>query len=346
MLEKSQPANYFFEVLKSNQQPSWSETEKSLIIGNKRLNLSYIQYWAYPKDSGKTHSDLPHAEVIASANQTPEPALLIDQLPEDEGGNLEIVLEKDGHAWAKGQSSLENLEDNVNSMIEYANERFSMKVEGFMTTDRVSAAVNQKLDQLEKKDFTNETNSQPAPGPSPTTQDIPKINSQLPISGIYGSSRGGSGSLSSKIWVAIPVLLLVLAFTIVALFGDEIISKFNTESVQPEITPAPLVEPTATPTPEVVIDRSKHSLRVLNGTLQSGAAGTLAETLKEKGWNVIKVGNAPKFDNPKTYIKVKKGLLDLENLLLKDLSGQYDATSAGGLDVSDKADAEVVIGQE
>lgn len=146
-MERSDPAEYFLQVVKDRDMPQWPRPEEELVVGSQPLDGGYTQYWAYLKESSKEADELPHAEVIASENKAEKQAILIDQY--GPSGEMELVLVKDGHAWGKEQSSLDNLEDNISSLLDFAMEQFNMEIEHFMTTARVPKEVEDKLDDLE-----------------------------------------------------------------------------------------------------------------------------------------------------------------------------------------------------
>lgn len=144
---------YYLQVLKKGETPKWPRPEDQLIIGSQDLDPNYTQYWAYHQDSSKTSDDLPPAEVVASENQTPKPAILVDQprplLKEDEEDVLDLILVKDGHAFFYTSSSIATLKSNIENVLDEAVNKFNMTVEHFMTTSRVSEEVEKALDDLE-----------------------------------------------------------------------------------------------------------------------------------------------------------------------------------------------------
>lgn len=47
---------------------------------------------------------------------------------------------------------------------------------------------------------------------------------------------------------------------------------------------------------------SRGTVEVLNGTPLKGAAGVVAERLRAKGFDVVKIGNAPDQNHPRTLV--------------------------------------------
>lgn len=345
-------AQYFLQVVKTGDEPKWPHGEEDMVVGSKDIGSGFTQYWAYLKDSGKEALDLPPAEVIASENATDKPAILIDQA----GDDLEIVLVKDGHAWAKTDSSLDNLEDNITSILDFANLTFNMKVEHFMTTDRVTTEVEKKLDDLEEADENKEAVVEDKPSEeSPSIKPLSQNPfGDYPPTGIYGSStkNDGNGKSAGKkpspLAIIIPVLLIGAAFVGVILFGNKAFSKVS-NIINPPPSPAPTATPTPTPTPTPAptVERSEFKVRVLNGTLTSGAAGALAKELEAKGWKILTTGNASNNATLQTLIRVKKDSDEnLSKVMIMDLSGKYEASVSADLKPADKADVEVVIGKK
>ena len=155
----------------------------------------------------------------------------------------------------------------------------------------------------------------------------------------YGKKNGASKPLLLLLGL---IVLLVIGAT-----GYLLRDKF-TSSEEPTPTPRPsggLETPVTQPTPTPSFDRSKYTLRVLNGTKTSGLAATVSAQLKDLGYTIDKTGNATNSAFTKTLVRVKKdsgtGLLEQ---LIKDLSPDYDLEEGGNLKDSDDVDAEVVLG--
>ncbi len=402
---------YYLQVLKG-ESPKWPRPEDQLTIGSQDLGEGYTQYWAYHQDSPKTAEDLPPAEIVASENPTPKPAILVDQprpsLKEDEEDVLDLILVRDGHAYFYTPSSISSLKDNIEIILDEAVNKFDMEVEHFMTTGRVSEDVEKALDDLEdtemegnkeeeesveeeapseevkSEDLSAETEvnepeaagamspedmqtvepKEPAfEGPRPVmnqrpqveeslddlNKTIPHVNTQVPSSGIYLNhskrvENTSSGNGSSKLWLLIPVILLVLAFGSVFMFRDRLFSAVTTTTT--EATPTPTQAPSPTPTPAPAVERKNFKVRVLNGTTKTGAAGTLASTLKDLGWDVTKTGNNDDQKVEAGFIRFKEGKEDAVATMIADLGTNYTASSSGTLKSSDTVDLEVVIGSK
>lgn len=375
----SHPEEYFLQVVKKGQTPHWSAPEEELQINSQEIGGGYQQYWAYPKGQGRDSQDLPPAELLASANVASQPLLIIDQIP-GEPPLLDLVLAKDGHAWAHTQSSINNLEDNLAETLEYAQENFHFTVQNFTATSRVSPEVDKRLNDLENsgkgeaeeeeasedgeaiKD-SGTVNVQPEnhsiPNEPAISEEVPQheikmvgaLKNPWPEGALarpsgVGISHQGVSRLPKKKLTFLVIGILGIMGTAVAFRGQLLQQSKNlTQGGNPvveEAIPTPL--PTPTPTPS--LDRSQFKLRVLNGTTKAGAAKGLADELEILGWEVDKTGNASTQAVQQTYIRGKKGLESTIEGLTKDLSSKYQATLSGELKESDTADLEVVIGKE
>src|SRR3990172_8006839 len=130
-------AQYYLQVVKTGEAPAWPRPEEELIVGQQDISDGYTQHWAYPKESGKSAQDLPEAEGLADKISADRPVLLIDQpgLSNGDGeGFLDLIVVKDGHAWGRTQSSMQNLEDNIAASLDFAKRKFNINIEHFMST--------------------------------------------------------------------------------------------------------------------------------------------------------------------------------------------------------------------
>lgn len=345
---------YYLQVVRSGEEPKWPKPVEDLIVGHQPLTLSFTQYWAYPKESNKSEQELPHAEELAAKNLTPRPAVLIDQID----SNLELILVKDGHAWAKTESSVVNLEDNLSSLLHIAHNQLEVSVEHFMTTERVSAEVEKKLDDLEEaSDGGVKSDSKESPEPVAAEEQVvssPRVN--IPPAG--ASSYAGQGysldqsSKSSKLVFVIPILVLAVAFLGVVGSDKDLSGKISrklgslpllsTPTPTPTVTPTP--SPSPTPTPSV--ERSKYKVRVLNGTTRTGAAATLSQKLSDLGWQILSTGNAGNQNYDQTQVMSKGEQGDATSVLVNDLGSDYQASISSQLKPTDKADLQVIIGKK
>ncbi len=186
-----------------------------------------------------------------------------------------------------------------------------------------------------------DSTSDPAESDSASVhQEFRKVDTtqQTPSSGLYSSQKSGPGK----------VLLLVLGLIVLLAIGATgylLRNKFT--KAEPSPTPTPeLQAPAAEPSPTPSFDRSKFTIRVLNGTSTSGLAGSESAKLKDLGYKIGKTGNATSSATPRTLVKVKASASGLSDALIKDLKSDYDASDAGKLKDSDDADGEVVLGSK
>lgn len=161
-----------------------------------------------------------------------------------------------------------------------------------------------------------------------------------PTTGIYNDPPKGSSKL----------VMLILAVVILAVIGASayfLRGKF-TGSAEPSPSPleeVSITESTPAPTPSG-LDRSKFTLRVLNGTGTAGLAASVSAKLKDLGYQIERTGNATNSAFTKTIVRGKTDSTDLIAQLIKDLAPEYDASQGASLRASDASDAEVIIGEE
>lgn len=153
------------QVVKAGEYPRWPRPEGELVINHRPLGSGYVQCWAYPKDQDDARA-VPPAELLAQRFPHDKgPLIAIDQPTE---GLLELVLVKEGHAWAHTFSSRENLEDNLNAILDFCQKKFNIKVEGYMTTSSVGPEIEKQLDEIE-------TNTQEAEEETPVQKTATSV---------------------------------------------------------------------------------------------------------------------------------------------------------------------------
>lgn len=134
----------------------------------------------------------------------------------------------------------------------------------------------------------------------------------------------------------------------------EVIPTEEPTPTQEETTPTK--KPTSTPTPKPTVnpidkttglDRSKLSIRVLNGSGATGAAKKASDFLESLGYNVIQIGNADSSDYAQTEIQISSAQSKYLDLLKKDLSTNHTiGNTSTDKSASESADAIVIIGKE
>lgn len=327
---------YYLQVVKTGEAPEWPRPKEDLDVFSQPLDGGLIQYWAYPKDIGKTADNMPHAEEIANHNKSDSPAIIIDQISDHltTGSCLELILVKDGHALAKTESNLDNLESNITSLLDSGKQSFGITAEHFMSTSNVFPEVEKRLDDLEEAETEEK-------------EDMPeeKERDQNP----YFAERPAiiSERKRSKIVVFIPILVLIIIFGGVVFYRDKLLAKVMNKINPPKpavikVTPTP----TPIPTPTITLERFKYKVRVLNGTPKTGAAGVLADKLKTLGWQIDKTGNATSSAIAESYVRSKTGQDNAVKVLIADVSDYEAASSSADLKPADKADLEFVIGKK
>lgn len=142
-------------------------------------------------------------------------------------------------------------------------------------------------------------------------------------------------------------LFLVVGIVVLVLIGGSaylLRGKFQKPKIEePKEPPSVQISsPQITQNPS--FDRSKFTVRVLNGTKKTGLAASVSAKLKELGYKTEPEGNATSSAILRTEVKVKEGAIGLLEQLIKDLSPDFDATSGALLKASDVIDGEVILG--
>lgn len=355
---QSAQSEYYLQIVKSGDNLQWPVPEEELTIGSQEIGSGYTQYWAYSKSSGKEATDLPHAEVVASEHLTHDPVVLIDQpypATAEVKNYLELILAKDGHAFGKSESSLDNLEDNLGSILDYAKNQLGIQINHFMTTKRVSPEVETMLDKLEGGRGGNTVESEETVAVDPVPVSAPGVSSGPgdPIKTAWGADNSKLASQtpnnhSNMIKIGVIIIILAILLGGAFIFRDRISSKLNGP---PQVTdegekqPFPTPQPSPTPTP-ISLDRSQLKVRVLNGTTKTGAAATLADKLKKLEWQITNTGNNSRQDIAGTLVRAKSATDSAAQVLVFDLAPDLKASISADLKKTDKADLEVVIGKE
>ena len=166
----------------------------------------------------------------------------------------------------------------------------------------------------------------------------PQEPQQLAPSPIMDENEG-----KSKKPLIIVVIIVVMAVAIIS--GYFLYTKkLKTENVKPQPTPISQTSQSPDPSPKA-ITRTDWILEVLNGSTKKGAAAVLAQKLTEKGYQVIKTGNAPE-DVATSQVFFADSTKDQADLFLEDIKEELlNPTNAGNLEDS-TASARIIIGED
>jgi len=152
-------------------------------------------------------------------------------------------------------------------------------------------------------------------------------------------------------WLWLLIFLIIIGALAFAFFRGigpfESISPFTkgNASPTPSASPVAVSSPMVEESPAADLDRSEVSVRVLNGSGVSGKAASVRDFLEELGWTVDSIGNADADDYESTEVRFKSEFEDFANLIVDDLSSDYDSSlSSDELDASASADIEVIVG--
>jgi hypothetical protein len=160
------------------------------------------------------------------------------------------------------------------------------------------------------------------------------------------SSRIAPRKTSMKKFLIFLIVLAVIAlgvgwFATTVFFQGESNETSKQEIVQ--VSPIPVA---ATPTPMPQLNKEEWSFEILNGTTVSGSAKKIADSLKEKGYTVVKTGNADNNEYEITKIMVSDNLSSKVDLLITDISDIIKiATVSGSLEGSTPS-ARIIIGSD
>ncbi len=94
---------------------------------------------------------------------------------------------------------------------------------------------------------------------------------------------------------------------------------------------------------EPVVDKSKVRIDVLNGNGIAGSAKEIADLLERSGFNVRNIGDADRYDYPRTIIHYKPGHKDVAQLVAEQIKTKYSAILRE--DSSIQADIIVILGR-
>lgn len=195
-----------------------------------------------------------------------------------------------------------------------------------------------------KEDLEKDTIEEELTGDEKVEDDqSPKYFHSSGSSEIYaGKSRSSSGK-------KIPVLLGIAIIILVGGASIYFLRARPAGEAKPTSIPvseSPLLGPESTSSPQPSFDRSKYTLRVLNGTKLNGLAASASSKLKDLGYKIERTGNATNSAFLKTVVRVKPDLEELLENLLKDLSTlDFKGEEGPELKDSDSSDGEVILGE-
>jgi len=141
-------------------------------------------------------------------------------------------------------------------------------------------------------------------------------------------------------------LFIFIFLALLAVLG--LFFKYQIKGIFIKASPTP-TPATATPAPTPTqnpLNRSDWSLEVLNGSGVTGQAKKLADKLKEKGYVVVRSGNADKQNYDTSQIFIKKEQQDKVNLVVADLKDIVKISSVAGELKDSTASARIIIGKD
>lgn len=150
------------------------------------------------------------------------------------------------------------------------------------------------------------------------------------------------------LWIIVPTALLVGALVggLITYFSG-IASLNSTGSETPTPVATIVSDVTATPVASVApsLKRDGLKVQVLNGSGVAGAAGKAKTLLEGLGYKSVDTGNASSSNFVNTEVAVKESSKEYLELVIKDLSKEYEATDAAKvLPTSSKYDIVITLG--
>ncbi len=151
------------------------------------------------------------------------------------------------------------------------------------------------------------------------------------------------------LWIIVPTALLVGALVggLITYFSG--LSRLESTDSSPTPVATSVSETKETPVASNTSNfkRDGLKLQVLNGSGVSGAAGKAKTLLEGLGYTSVDTGNASSSNFVKTEVSVKESTKEYLDLVIKDLSKEYEATAAAKvLSNTSKYDIVITLGQK
>lgn len=151
------------------------------------------------------------------------------------------------------------------------------------------------------------------------------------------------------LWIIVPTALLVGALVggLITYFSGLSRLEGDEPTVTPVATTASEVKETPVASSAPTLKRDGLKLQVLNGSGVSGAAGKAKTLLEGLGYTSVDTGNASSSDFANTEVAVKESAKEYMDLIIKDLSKDYEATAAAKvLPTNSKYDIVITLGKK
>ena len=118
------------------------------------------------------------------------------------------------------------------------------------------------------------------------------------------------------------ILVIVLLVALLAEPVSQHVTKVAEQKVLAPVAkpkPAPVVATKRTATAAPGLSRSETTVIVLNGNGRTGAAATMAERVRGKGYAIGSVGNAPSAEYPRSLVMYRSGFAAEGKRIARDL---------------------------
>lgn len=143
-----------------------------------------------------------------------------------------------------------------------------------------------------------------------------------------------AAAIAAAAIASVELVLLVLVGGTLIVKPDTGPRKARLEAAAPAPTPAATPKPAAKP-PAAKLPRGKVAVMILNGNGRTGAASSAAARVKDRGYRVGTVTNAPRQDYPRSLVMYRTGYAGEGTRLARDLGitvvGPLDGMRPGQL---------------
>jgi len=143
------------------------------------------------------------------------------------------------------------------------------------------------------------------------------------------------------VWLGMAITILIVVLTVIA--GIFLTTAPNVAKTA--ILPTPSVAVTTTLAPTPAYSKASLTFEVLNGSGVAGAAGMVAQKLRDAGFVVVAVGNADGTQATST-LQVQFSLSGSLSQIVKDVSGVVPVSSSSADLQGSTASARLTIGKK
>lgn len=211
--------------------------------------------------------------------------------------------------------------------------------------EEVSSVSPEEVVENKKEEEVGEKKALPEESTDTPKEEVLEVENNLSEEPEVEKEEKTSDRVSIKqvLMIAVPTALMVAALT-----GGIIYYMTNVKTLEaPQATIAPTFSPI--PTPEATtpgLEKDILKVQVLNGSGVKGVAGVVKDYLEGLGYKDVDTGNASSYDYDETVLQLKDDRKAYEDMLVEDLSKEYDlAKEVETLDEGSDFDAVIIAGK-